>query len=117
MGRSTTIETVIAGQTIPKGDFVMLSFAAACRDPNLVENPESLDIDRDVPASAAFGFGPHRCPGLHLARLEAAVVLREFLRRIPNFAVASGDGPTFSTGITRSIDRLSLVFNSGSEAS
>jgi cytochrome P450 len=117
MGRSATVDTEIAGQSIPQGDFVMLSFAAACRDPKIVENPESLDIDRDMPPNAAFGFGPHRCPGLHLARLEAAVVLREFLRRIPNFAVASDDEPTFSTGITRSMDRLPLVLNTETNAS
>jgi cytochrome P450 len=39
----------------------------------------------------AFGSGIHRCLGEELAKLEIRVVLRELLRRIPDFEI-EGDG-------------------------
>jgi cytochrome P450 len=110
MGRSATKDVKIRDQQLHKGDFVMLSFAAACRDPQYASNPSVIDIDRELPVNAAFGFGPHRCPGLHLARLEATLVMREFLKRIPDFEIAPGQEAKFSTAFVRSMDNLPIVF-------
>ena len=32
----------------------------------------------------SFAFGPHRCLGMHLARMETKVVLEALLDRLPN---------------------------------
>ncbi len=39
--------------------------------------------------SLAFGRGQHFCIGYHLARLEIDVLLAEWLRRVPDFAIQS----------------------------
>lgn len=114
LGRTATRETEVAGQRIAKDDFLMLSFAAACRDPQVFDRPHEVDIDRKIAVNPAFSFGPHRCIGSHIARLEATIALEEILRRLPDLALAPGEEPVYSNStITRNMDRLQLVFTPG----
>ena len=53
------------------------------------ENPHEVRLDRG-PQHDAFGFGPHRCVGMHLARRELHCALEEFLKAIPQFRIAEG---------------------------
>jgi cytochrome P450 len=55
-----------------------------------------------------FGGGPHRCAGMHLARMEAIVTLQEWLARIPDFHVKSGTSPNFRSGIIAAVDDVQL---------
>jgi cytochrome P450 len=41
----------------------------------------------------AFGRGPHRCLGSHLARLELRLILEEWHSRIPEYTLALGKPP------------------------
>lgn len=113
LGRTATRDTEISGQKISKGEMVVINFTAACRDPEMVDDPMTIDITRQLPTNAAFGFGPHRCVGSHIARQNAAVMIRELLARIPDFELQPGTGPTFTTGITRSMDTLPIRFRPG----
>ncbi len=58
-------------------------YAAANRDPNLNENPQVFDIERNNPKHVSFGFGVHLCLGMSLARLEAGVVFNQLLDNFP----------------------------------
>lgn len=114
LGRTATKDTEVAGQEIKKGDFLMLSFAAAARDPKVFENPHEVDLDRRIAVNPAFSFGPHRCIGSHIARLEATIALEEILRRLPDLALAEGGEPVYSNStITRNMDRLRVTFTPG----
>lgn len=60
---------------------------AANRDENEFPNPDEVVIDRTENRHIAFGAGPHRCLGAHLARLELNIALQEWQRRIPDYRV------------------------------
>jgi cytochrome P450 len=114
LGRTAKTDAEVAGQTIKQGDFLMLSFAAACRDPRVFENPNEIDLERKIAVNPAFSFGPHRCIGSHVARLEASVTLGQLLARLPDLQLAEGKQPTFSNStITRNMDTLPLTFTPG----
>jgi cytochrome P450 len=78
-------EMEIAGQTIAKGDTVILSLSSANRDPRHFLEPDVLDFDREDPKEHwAFGRGAHHCPGKELARVEIQIMLDMLLKRFPD---------------------------------
>lgn len=87
LGRVAAKDCQIGEHLIREGDTVLLSFAAANRDPNVFINPTSFDLNRKPNRHLSFGVGVHRCLGSHIARLELRIVLEELLRRIPDFTV------------------------------
>lgn len=83
----------IHGQTIKPGQRVITLLASANRDEREYPEPDEFVWDRPIKRSLAFGRGQHFCLGYHLARLEVAVLVEEWLRRVPEFAV-DGDRAT-----------------------
>jgi cytochrome P450 len=69
---------------IPAGGFVAVSLGAANRDPERFADPDTFDIFRDGLQHLSFGDGPHRCLGMHLARLETTMLLNAVLDRLPD---------------------------------
>jgi cytochrome P450 len=108
--RIATRDVDVAGHAIPAGSYVMIMIATASRDPDEHPDPDTIDFRR-AERSLAFGGGPHRCLGSHLARMEMRVALEEWHRRIPEYAVAPGVTPrvTWPAGVV-GIDSLPLVF-------
>ena len=78
----------IGSATIPAGGRVLLLFGAANRDPRRYPDPDAFDVERDAADHVAFGSGIHFCLGAHLARLEAAVVLRSLCERVAEIELA-----------------------------
>jgi cytochrome P450 len=93
--RTTTHDIELHGVTIPEKTKAMATFGAANRDPGAFEDPATFRLDRDLDqlrkTHLAFGLGRHFCPGAHLSRLEARIVLRRVLDRLPDLRL---DGPT-----------------------
>ena len=81
--RITTADVEICGVTIPAGELVLASLAAANRDPALLDDPDVLDIHRDAASHVAFGHGIHHCIGAPLARMEMRIALPALFRRFP----------------------------------
>ncbi|MCX4246985.1 cytochrome P450 [Paraliomyxa miuraensis] len=77
-------EVEIRGQTIAKGDMVMLLLGAAMHDEDVWPDAERFDIDREPAPNLSFGRGPHFCLGANLARAEARVALQTLLTRYPD---------------------------------
>jgi cytochrome P450 len=108
--RVTTQDVEIAGQLIPAGALVQVMVAVADRDPAPHPDPDVIDFSRQE-RNLAFGGGPHRCLGSHLARMEMRVAIEEWHRRIPEYQLAPGPAPrvTWPAGVV-GIAHLPLVF-------
>jgi cytochrome P450 len=74
-----------------------MSWAAANRDPAVFDDPEHVDIDRAPNPHLTFGAGPHRCLGIHFARMIIHVVLEEVLARIPDYVVDTHTAERYRT--------------------
>ena len=84
--RLATSDTEVAGVAIPAGSLVLASLASGNRDGAFVDDPEALDIRRDIVGHLAFGHGVHHCLGAPLARMEMRIAFPALLRRFPNLA-------------------------------
>lgn len=95
MLRIATADVELGGVTIPQGARVMLSYAAANRDPEVYADPDRLNVGADFPPSEekatghmAFGHGVHYCLGAELARVEARIALATIARRVETVTLA-----------------------------
>ncbi len=78
----------IGGAAIAKGDAVIISNAAANRDPEQFADADTFQALRRKAAHLAFGCGIHFCAGAPLARLEGEVALDRLFRRFPRLRLA-----------------------------
>jgi cytochrome P450 len=94
-----------------KGDQVQLPNTLAGLDERRFDDPLTVDFRRERPIKhAAFGNGPHTCPGAILARRELKVFLEEWLKRIPEFEIEPGAQPQFAVGMVNTVTSLPLVW-------
>ncbi len=111
IGRVVNADMTYRGVGLCKGESIMLMTAMVGLDEHTHLEPAEVDFARRRPQDhAAFGRGIHSCPGHALAKRELAIFLEEWLRRIPEFAVAPGSTPVFSTGYVTSMVELNLVW-------
>ena len=108
--RSVTQDVEFHGVQLKQGDFVNLITAVASLDSKEFENPMEADFERSPNRHCAFVFGPHRCMGSNLARLEMRVALEEWLNRIPEFSIEEGAEIDVNLGAVVSLARLPLVW-------
>ncbi|MFE2566807.1 cytochrome P450 family protein [Streptomyces mirabilis] len=80
-------DVTIGAVTVPAGETVLLSLAAANRDPARFPDPERLDLGRDASGHLALGRGIHYCVGAPLARLETEIAVSALLERLPDLAL------------------------------
>jgi cytochrome P450 len=78
---------VLGGQQLRRNDQLVLSWLAANHDEEEFDRPHDVILDRFPNRHLAFGLGPHRCIGSHLARTMFEVMLRAVLERIPGYRV------------------------------
>ena len=83
--RTAMQDTVVGGQSIKTGERVVMFYGSANRDEDIFENADTFDVARHPNPHVAFGAGgPHLCLGMHVARVELAVMFRELLTRMPH---------------------------------
>jgi cytochrome P450 len=83
--RVASEDVYLGGVTIPAGSLVVANIASAHRDPAVYDDPDRLDISRELSSPLlSFGSGGHYCLGSHLARLELIEALRIITSRMPN---------------------------------
>ncbi|MET0146620.1 MAG: cytochrome P450 [Ilumatobacteraceae bacterium] len=88
--RKVVSDAEIGGCPVQAGQMVYLPLASANRDPREFDDADKVIIDRANNRHIAFGAGPHRCLGVHLARQELRVAMEMWHERIPNYRLAPG---------------------------
>ncbi|MFI1013485.1 cytochrome P450 [Streptomyces sp. NPDC020965] len=86
-------DITVDGVTIPAGDAILTTFAAAGHDPERY-GPGAAEFDarRGADDHLAFGVGVHRCIGAPLARMEARTALPALFDHFPGLELVAGDG-------------------------
>jgi cytochrome P450 len=101
MARLVATDFDFHGQQMKEGDWLLLPFPAANRDPEVFADADEVQIDRVENRHAAFGLGIHRCIGSNLARMELRVALEEWMKRYPDFELVDPTEVAWSAGQVR----------------
>jgi cytochrome P450 len=111
--RFATRDIDAGGAPIERGDFVIISLAAANRDPAVFADPDTFDLARpNARQHVTFVHGPHACPGMHLARLETQSAIAAALDRLPNLRLdPDAPAPRPVGTVFRKPDRLDVVWD------
>ena len=106
MRRVATQDVELRGQTIKKGDRVVMWYASGNRDERKFENADQLIIDRkEARNHISFGYGVHRCMGNRLAELQLRILWEELLKRFDNIEVV-GEPERVQSNFVRGYSRL-----------
>ncbi|EID17988.1 hypothetical protein MXEN_00910 [Mycobacterium xenopi RIVM700367] len=90
LSRTVTRDVVLGGQRLRRNDRVIISWLAANHDEHEFDRPDEIVLDRSPNRHVAFGLGPHRCIGSHLARVMFEAMVKAVLDRIPDYQVDPG---------------------------
>jgi cytochrome P450 len=101
------------GIQMKRGEKIGALAVIADRDPAVYENPEDVNFHREHNIHWAFGGGPHRCVGSHLARRELGIALEAWVDRIPDFRIAPDESEAlrYATLGMFSLPHLPLVWD------
>jgi cytochrome P450 len=99
-------DTELAGYALKKDEWVLMYLPGADLDPREFPVPEKFDIERENKVHIAFGAGPHRCLGAHLARVELQTLYTQMLSRLPTFRLDPDKPIKYHAGNIIAIDSM-----------
>jgi len=94
----------LGGVEYKAGDSAVILIGAADVDDAEFPDAGSVDFEREKNRHVAFGAGPHRCLGSHLARMELRVAIEELHKRIPDYRIQADVDLHFSAAIRQATD-------------
>lgn len=105
-------DTQLGDFELKQGSRVMLGWGSAGRDPDYFDDPNTFIIDRpNAHRHIGFGWGPHVCIGLGLARTEARIAITAIIDRLTGMKMAASYSPTYApTFATRGFQDLLFSF-------
>ena len=109
--RHVAKDAVFEGVQFKAGERVLMYDPAADVDPKKFKNPEVFDFRREEKTHIAFGAGPHRCLGSHLARVELQIITEVALSRLRNIRLDPQHPPRFHGGHVIGPESLALVWD------
>jgi len=90
MRRVAKQDVELNGQTIKKGDKVVMWYVSGNRDERAIDQPDQFIVDRkNARNHLSFGFGIHRCMGNRLAEMQLRILWEELLMRFDKIEVVS----------------------------
>jgi cytochrome P450 len=110
MGRIALADIQVGDKQIKQDQLVVLSFAAANRDPDVFASPNELDLTRKPNRHLSFGHGLHYCVGAALARLEGQITINTVLSRLPKVRLATKKLEWHRNFTLRGLKSLPVVF-------
>jgi cytochrome P450 len=111
VGREVQQDQVFHDLELRRGDVVWIGVGQANHDPRAYPDPERFLVGRPgANQHFAFGAGPHRCLGSHLARRELKVALEEWHRVIPDYRLGDGE-PITEFGRSSGVNTLPLAWD------
>jgi cytochrome P450 len=96
--RNAVRDREVCGVAIPAGAIVSVCVGAANRDDAFYDDPDRFDVLRAPRQHVTFGWGPHMCIGMHLARMETAVAMNALFDRLPGLRLDPDFEPPFVQG-------------------
>ena len=98
-GRLALADTTVLGEPVAAGCPVNVNVGAANHDPAVWNDAHAFDLHRpNVERHLTFGYGIHRCLGVHLAKSELIVLLNRTIDLLPNLRLAD-DPPSHFNGL------------------
>jgi cytochrome P450 len=110
VGRLAREHATVAGVAMKRGQYLMLMAPIANRDPRVVPYPDTFIADRSPNKHLGLGAAVHRCLGTHVLRVEAKIVLEEFLTRIPEFELDRTRASRWTSGQVAGMGSVPFVF-------
>jgi cytochrome P450 len=93
MRRTALEDAELGGQTIRKGEKVVMWYISANRDERVFPDAERFDVSRaNARRHLGFGHGIHRCVGAKLAENQLATLIEEIVSR--NIRIVPQGAPT-----------------------
>lgn len=106
--RRTAQEVELRGRTIPEGEVVWGWLGSANRDQEVFDHPGEFNPNRSTRKHLAFGDGPHTCIGSNLAKIEASILIEEFLERVEDATLTTDRLDPFYSRATYGVERLPI---------
>lgn len=89
--RTVNKEINLGGINLKVDDRVAVCLDAASRDPAVFENPNTFDLNRKFGKSHPFGYGPHACAGLAIAKAGLEEFLKTFFEVYGKYEVITSE--------------------------
>jgi cytochrome P450 len=106
--RMTNCPVQIAGQSIPKGARIKLSWTSANRDEAVFDN-DRFDPQGNAAKNLVYGIGKHVCPGRLLATWQHRILLQTLLTSSPTVELAADQPPKREVAPVGGYNRVPVI--------
>ena len=113
LNRICEADTEFHGVQFKQGDNIVVPSFVTDRDATTFPDPHNFNPERSKVERTmhhAFGDGPHKCIGMHLAKLEIKIVLEEFAKRVDAFSISDESKIKAHVGTTMGMDNLPITW-------
>lgn len=109
-GRRVVRDVERQGYKMKAGDMLVLATCMHGLDEKRWDDALVVDFDRPRSTHCTFGNGVHNCPGAGLARSEIAIMLEEWVKRVPSFGIDPNQKVVTASGAVNGVITLPLVW-------